>query len=193
MKIPLQFGKKASFVLRLLVVWFLIHILYMTIDGMRNSKGKADIAIVLGNRVDKDSSLSPVLQGRVDKALKLYREGRVREIFVSGGSGEYGVPEGTAMKRYLVSQKVPPEKIIVDNKGDNTYLTAVNFNALNEKHHYASAFVVSSFYHITRSKYIIRKLGYPTVYGESSDSFYWNDTYGILRDFVAFYKYVLFY
>lgn len=193
MKTPFLLGKKTKIVLRLLAAWFLIHILYMIIDGVPDSKGKADIAIVLGNRVNKDSTLSPVLQGRVDKALKLYREGRVGMIFVSGGSGEFDVPEGTAMKRYLVSRNVPPEKIITDNKGDNTYLTAVNFNALNETHHYTSAFVVSSFYHITRSKYIIRKLGYKTVYGESSDSFFWSDTYGILRDVVAFYKYVLFY
>lgn len=193
MKISFRFDKKKQFLLLLLTAWFLIHISFVTYEGLHNYKGKADIAIVLGSTVYKDSSLSPVLQGRVDKALQLYREGRAGMIFASGGKGEYGVPEGTAMKRYLVKNKVPPEKIIIDNEGDNTFRTAVNFISLNETHRYSSAFIVTSFYHITRSKYIFRKLGYKNVYGESSDSFFWKDGYGLFRDFLAYYKYVLIY
>lgn len=175
--------------------WILLHIAYVTYDGEHEYKGKADIAIVLGNAVYKDSSLSPVLQGRVDRALRLYKEGMVPKIMVSGGLGlEDGhVPEGMAMKRYLVAHGVPAEAIIEDNAGANTYLTAHNFIAINDSLHCKNAIVVSTFYHITRTKYIFRKLGFKDVHGASSDDFYANDLVGLLREFPAFYKYVLVY
>jgi vancomycin permeability regulator SanA len=179
----------------LLLLWFICHIVYVIYDGLHDYKGKADLAIVLGSDVYKDGTLSPVLKGRVDKALLLYNEGAVQKIMVSGGDGrpKYFVPEGTAMKRYLVSKGVPAQIIIEDNAGQNTYLTAKDFLLLNDSLHFSSAIVVSSFYHITRSKYIIRKLGFKNVHSASSDTFFWNDGLSIIRDFLAFYKYLLVY
>jgi vancomycin permeability regulator SanA len=179
----------------LLLCWFICHIVYVIYDGLHDYKGKADLAIVLGSTVYKDGSLSPVLKGRVDKALLLYDEGMVQKIMVSGGDGrpDIFVAEGTAMKKYLISRGVPPTNIIEDNAGQNTYLTAKDFGLLNDSLHFSSAIVVSSFYHITRSKYIIRKLGFKNVHSASSDSFFWADIPGTARDFIAFYKYLLVY
>jgi len=191
-------AKKKRLVRRLfglILLWIIIHLIYVTIDGVSDYKGSADIAVVLGNRVDADSSLSPVLEGRVDKALLLYRQGRVRLIMVSGGKGMNTgkVPEGMAMKRYLVEQGVPADRIIEDNDGENTYLTAVDFKKANGSLHCPSVIVVSTFYHITRCKYIFRKLGIQHVHSASSDVFYANDLVGPLREFPALYKYMLIY
>src|ERR1700754_50239 len=94
-------------VMRLLLVWLFCHLAYQSIDGLHDYRGKADIAVVLGNRVEPDSTLSPELESRVDKALELYRDGRVPRIMVSGGNGDTKlpgrVPEGMAMKMYLVA------------------------------------------------------------------------------------------
>lgn len=180
-----------------LLVWMLIHMTYVCIDGTRDYQGNADIAIVLGNRVNPDSTLSPVLQGRVDKALWLYREGKVQRIMVSGGTGKMpgggGVPEGMAMKRYLQAHGVPADRIVEDNKGENTYLTAKDFLPVADSLHIHSAIAVSSFYHITRTKYIIRHLGFRNVHSASSDEYFWNDLTGLPRDCVAFYKYLFAY
>jgi vancomycin permeability regulator SanA len=193
MRRKIKVNKWLKWFLGLCLAWFGIHAVYVTWEGLHSYPGKADIAIVLGNTVYADSSLSPWLKGRVDKALELYRQGRVPDIMVSGGKGEYGVEEGTAMQRYLLGKGIPAEHIIVDNAGHNTYLTARNFLALDSVRHFHSAIVVTSFYHITRSRYIVRKLGFKHVYGVSSDAFFWQDGYGLFRDFIAFYKYVLFY
>lgn len=173
--------------------WLFLHIAYATYDGLHNYPGHADIAIVLGNTVNADSSVSPWLKGRLDKALQLYRKDKVPEIMVSGGQGEFGVAEGMAMKRYLVANGIPADKIIEDNYGKNTYMTACNFAALNDSLHFSSAIAVTSFYHITRTKYIIRKMGFKNIHGVSSDGYFRNDILGIFRDFAAFYKYLIFY
>lgn len=180
----------------ILAGWFFLQLAYITVDGLIPYRGHADIAIVLGNRVNADGSLSPVLQGRVDRALALYRQGRIPRIMVSGGKGDrnsHHYPEGLAMKQYLVARGVPADRIIEDDDGWNTYLTAKDFLPVADSLHLSSAIVVSSFYHITRSKYIIRKLGFHQVYGAASQVFYWNDLVGLPRDAVAFYKYLMVY
>lgn len=184
-------------VLFFLAALVLIHLLYVCLDGLHDYRGNADIAIVLGNRVDPDSSLSPVLQGRVDRALRLFQEGKVSRIMVSGGRGKAegmgGVPEGMAMKRYLVAHGVPANLIIEDNDGENTYLTAKDFLPVADSLHIHSAIAVSSFYHLTRTKYIIRKLGFRNVHSVASEAFFWNDLVGLPRDCAAFYKYLVAY
>jgi vancomycin permeability regulator SanA len=186
------------FVVGILLVWLFLHMVYITIDGLCGYDGSADMAVVLGNLVYSDGSLSPVLRGRVDRALELYQRGRVARIMVSGGMGEQGkdpghYPEGLAMKQYLMARGVPSDRIFEDNHGENTYLTAKDFLPVADSLHVHSVIVVSSFYHITRSKYIFRKLGFRNVHGDASRVFYWNDLLGLPRDTLAFYKYLLAY
>jgi uncharacterized SAM-binding protein YcdF (DUF218 family) len=188
--------KKAwRIVVGILLAWILLHLIYITIDGLWGYDGSADMAVVLGNRVEADGSLSPVLRGRVDRALELYRQGRVARVMVSGGMGEHGghYPEGLAMKQYLVALGVPADRIVEDNHGENTYLTAKDLLPVADSLGVHSVIVVSSFYHITRSKYIIRRLGFRDVHSDASRAFFWNDLLGLPRDAVAFYKYVLVY
>lgn len=179
-----------------LLAWIIIHIVYISIDGCRDYHGSADVAIILGNQVFADGRLSPWLKGRVDKALDLYRQGRVKKIFASGGisknpGGNY--PEGDGMKNYLVQQGVPAVDIIADNEGINSYFTAKNFIAWNQSQHYHDAIIVSQFFHITRCKYIMRKLGFMNVYSAASEKHSINDVVGALREVPALYKYMLVY
>jgi vancomycin permeability regulator SanA len=179
-----------------ILIWIVIHIVFITVDGLIDYKGKADVAIILGNAVYADGSLSPWLKGRVDAALELYRQHRVKKIFASGGLGtdeSRHFPEGDAMRNYLVKEGVPAADIIVDNAGVNTYFTAKNFIAWNQSQHDSTAIVVSQFYHITRSKYIMQKLGFEQVYGVASTDYTWRDIIGTLREVPAFYKYLLVY
>lgn len=177
----------------LALAWVFLQALYMTWDGMRNYQGVADVAIVLGNTVMPDSSLSPWLQGRVDEALRLYTNKQVKKIFVSGGVAPGRKPEGDAMRDYLLSKGVPANDVMADNFGQNTFLTATNFLQLNQHQHFQSAVMVSSFYHVTRCKFIMRKKGFAAVYGSPSHRFFWADWYGLLRDWVGMYKYAFVY
>ena len=184
-------------IIGLLLLWILVHVTYITIDGFIDRNDRGDVAIILGNAVYPDGSLSPWLKGRVDAALELYRQGKVKKIFASGGIGmdtiEGGYPEGDAMKKYLVEHGVPANDVIADNYGRNTYLTAKDFIAWNRQYHYSSAVIVSQFYHITRSKYILRKLGFKNVGNARSRVYSFGDVQGTLREVPAFYKYLLVY
>jgi len=58
----------------ILIVWFLAHSIYITIDGLTDKQTNSDVAIVLGNRVNEDGTLSERLKARLDKSIKLYQK-----------------------------------------------------------------------------------------------------------------------
>jgi vancomycin permeability regulator SanA len=189
-------NKGFRYTIWIIVIWICAHITYITIDGLSDYDGSADVAVILGNRVFADGSLSSWLKGRTDAALELYKQKRVKKIFASGGISpeeDGGYPEGNAMKEYLVRHGVHAEDVIADNAGVNTYWTAKNYSEWNKINHYRSVIVVSQFYHVTRTKYIFRKLGIQNVHDFSSKVYSWQDIVGTLREVPAFYKYVIAY
>lgn len=179
--------------LLLIFIWMVVHSTWAAIVGLRDFKGNADVAVVLGNEAFADGSLSPWLKGRVDAALTLYRNQQVKKIFVSGGIGDSEFPEGDAMRNYLLQHGVPASDIFTDNEGNNSYLTAKNFITLNRQEHFRSAVVVSSWYHVLRCKYIVKKLGFDNVEGEHSTTYFGRDIISLLREFPAYYKYMIVY
>lgn len=98
---------------------FLVGLLGMAaviaVDGLTQRPVVADMAVVPGNTVYPDGTLSPRLKARLDAALTLYKSASCTFIFVSGCTGKEGVDEAAAMKAYLVSLGVPDEKIIQDS------------------------------------------------------------------------------
>ncbi|QJX48840.1 YdcF family protein [Hymenobacter taeanensis] len=171
--------------------WVLLHLLITTADGLLDTTEPADCLVVLGNTVNADGSLSARLQARLDKALELYKAGVSPLIFVSGGLGKEGHYEGTAMQRYLVAKGVPSMAIVVDNAGNNTLATARNFARIAHARNLSSALVVTQFFHVTRTKLLLRQQGIATVEGAHAEYVEWRDVYALLREFFAYYAYRL--
>ncbi|MFK7908155.1 MAG: YdcF family protein [Chitinophagales bacterium] len=97
------------------MVWFSIHEISIIVDGLSDEAVQSDYAVIFGNKVNEDGTLSLRLKSRVDKGLELYRDSVVSKIFVSGGLGKEGFYEGAEMQKYLTAKGVPKEHIIVDN------------------------------------------------------------------------------
>src|SRR6476620_7461744 len=159
----IHINKRWKYIIGVLLIWITVHVAYISIEGLHDFEGKADVAVILGNRVFADGTLSDWLKGRTDAALQLYQQKRIKKIYASGGisendDGDY--PEGTAMKQYLVKRGVPTADVIVD----------------------------AQFYHITRTKYIFKKLGIENVHHVASHAYGWADIVGTLREVPAFYK-----
>ena len=93
----------------------------------RNAAYDKDYIIILGCRFRKDGSLTPLLQGRCDRAIRFCREqqeasGKEAVLIPSGGRGaDESMPEAEAMARYLVSQGIPESRIIREDQSRNTY------------------------------------------------------------------------
>ncbi|PQA95203.1 hypothetical protein B0A69_07105 [Chryseobacterium shigense] len=171
----------------ILFLWLFGHLIYIVIDGLTDKNMHADIAVVLGNTVHEDGTLSERLEKRMECGLNLYRYGRVKKILVSGGLGKEGFYEGDKMKEYLIKNKVPDSIIIVDNFGNNTLATVNNTLKLKDSLNFKSLIVVSQYFHLTRTKMLFRKQHFKNVSSTSPQYFEFRDIYSLLREFVAYY------
>lgn len=181
----------ALYAVAALAAWFLVHILFITIDGLRNSYQKSDAAVVFGNKVNEDGTLSPRLKARLDKSIELYNNGDVAHIIVSGGLGKEGHYEARKMRDYLREQHIPEWAIIVDDYGDNTLKSVQNTIGICKQTGFKSVIAVSQYYHITRIKTMFKQEGGVLVEGASPAFFEWRDFYSVTREFFAFYAYLL--
>lgn len=171
----------------ILAIWFLGHLIYITIDGLTDKNNHADIAVILGNKVNEDGTLSERLEKRMECGLLLYRAGRVKKILVSGGLGKEGFYEGDKMKAYLLKNQVPDSCIIVDNYGNNTLATVTNTLKLRDSLNFESIIVVSQYYHLTRTKMLFKKQHFINVSSVSPNYFELRDLYSLCREFFAYY------
>jgi len=90
-------------------------------------KGDQDFIIILGCWFRKDGTLPPLLRGRVDRALAFWKKqkaetGKEALLIPSGGQGrDESMPEAEAMRRYLLAQGIPEDKIRMEANSKNTY------------------------------------------------------------------------
>lgn len=95
-----------------------------------------DYIIILGCGIRKDGTPTPLLKGRVDRALKfraqqLEETGKDLCFVASGGQGPNEViSEAECMKNYLISQGIPEDQIILEDKSSTT---AENMSFSKEK------------------------------------------------------------
>lgn len=170
-----------------LIIWFVIHTVYIVTDGLSDNGKKADIAIILGNKVNEDGTLSTRLEKRLETGIELYKNHRIKKILVSGGLGKEGFYEGDKMKEFLVNNSIPDSVILVDNYGNNTRSTVENTLKFQEKYKFKSIIIVSQYFHVTRTKKLFENRGIENVSSANPKYFEWRDSYSILREFPAYY------
>lgn len=178
-------------ILLVLLFWFAGHILFLLVYGFRDVQKTCDYAVVLGNAVNEDGTLSARLEARVMHSFRLYQEKKVNKIFVSGGLGKEGHLEGSAMAHFLIQKGIPEDDVLVDDKGNTTHLTAVNFKQQYETD--VSILVVSQYPHLLRCHLAFHQLGFTDIEASAPSFYEWRDVISLCREFVAYYKYLLVY
>lgn len=191
MKILRSKWRKIAAVLLVFPLWFIAHVVYIVADGLTDEVAQTDVAVVLGNTVERDGQPSARLKARLDKAVELYEKNLVAKIIVSGGFGAEGFEEADVMRDYLVGKKVSAENIILDRDGYDTYKTAVNTRAIMEANGFRSVTIVSQYFHITRTRLAFQKLGIENIAAAHANYFELRDVYSIVREFTGFYTYLL--
>lgn len=178
-------------ILSVLILWFIIHSLFILVDGLKDELKSVDVAVVMGNKVELSGEPSLRLKSRLDKTYELFDKGYFQYVITTGGIGVEGFDEAKVMKDYLIKLGMPSERIIVDSEGYNTYLTAENTKTIMGDKGFDSVMIISQYHHISRSKLIFSKVGIAEVYSAHANFFELRDFYSIFRDFFAFYKYLI--
>ena len=80
------------------------------------------VAIILGNRMNDDGTISATMKKRLDLTLELYKELQPDKIIVSGGIANRiaGISEASKMEEYLVEHGISKDVIIQENESRTT-------------------------------------------------------------------------
>lgn len=117
---------------------------------------QAPVALVLGAQVYPDGTPSPFLAARLALAKRLYDEGRVRVLLVSGDNREPEYDEPGAMRRWLVAHGMPERKVVADHAGLDTYDSCARAGRIFGV---TRLIVVTQSYHIARAVALCRAAG----------------------------------
>jgi vancomycin permeability regulator SanA len=115
--------------------------------------------LVLGAGVLPGREPTQVLQGRLQTALRLYQSGRVRWFLVSGDNRSPYYNEPQAMRKWLLRQGVPPNRIVADFAGRRTYDSLRRAQVIFGLRRVV---IVTSDFHLPRAIFIAQHLGLET-------------------------------
>ena len=159
----------ASGVIILLLMVFAIGIAISIWNyGKVDEKAPADVAIVLGAAIS-DGEVSPVYRERINHAITLYEEGTVDFIILTGGFGEGSYKSDSQVaKEYALSQDVPEERILIEEKSTITEENLEFSKEVMEENDLETAIIVSDPLHMKRAMlmakdYNITALSSPTT------------------------------
>ena len=159
----------ASGVIILLLMVFAIGIAISIWNyGKVDEKAPADVAIVLGAAIS-DGEVSPVYRERINHAITLYEEGTVDFIILTGGFGEGSYKSDSQVaKEYALSQDVPEERILIEEKSTITEENLGFSKEIMEENDLETAIIVSDPLHMKRAMlmakdYNINALSSPTT------------------------------
>ena len=177
------------------ILTFGVPLVWILADGLNEDampdSGASDLGVILGGKVYPSGQPSDYLMARLDHGARLWREGRVHKLIVSGGLGKEGHDEARVMQQYLIAEGIPADRIVVDSQGVNTRATARFTAELLQREGGASAMVISQYFHITRSKLAFRQAGIAEVQGSAPWYFQWRDVFSVPREVVGLWAYGL--
>ena len=170
---------------------FFAATLVLVVSGLRDDIAPADVALVLGSKVELDGTPSPRLRARLDRTLELFRGGSFPSVVVSGGVGKEGYDEAAVMRDYLVARGVPAERIILDSHGDTTLASAQNIARIARERNFKSVFIVSQYFHIPRAKLALERCHFSVIHSAHAHFFEWRDVYSAARETAGYGSYLL--
>ena len=152
-----------------------------------------DFIIILGCYVRPDGTLTPLLQNRVDAALAFARAqeaatGKAPVFVPSGGQGsDESMSEAEAMRRYLLAEGVPDDRILPEDQSTSTRENMQFSKALIDAAGGDGARVAfaTTNYHLFRSGCLARKAGLANAEGIAGRTrrYFWTNAF--IREYVA--------
>ena len=150
--------------------WFECMLIGAIVCGLKAARHSPDIGadciVILGCKFRRDGTLTPLLKGRVDRAIDYWKRqreatGREAVLMPSGGQGaDEPMPEAQAMKRYLLEQGIPEARIVTEDKSHNTFQNMQFSRVLIEQNALGPTVVFSTTnYHVFRSGVWARRAG----------------------------------
>lgn len=170
----------------------IIATLYCNIKAAKHiPKYDKDFVIILGSKIRNDGSLTPLLKGRVDKAIEFgktqYEKTKKKIVYIpSGGKGnDEIIAEAQAIKNYLIKNGIKESQIIIEDKSKST-IENMKFSKkkIDKVNKNAKISFSTTNYHVFRSGVIANEQGIDCE-GMGSKTKWYFYTNALIREFIA--------
>lgn len=145
--------------------------------------------IVLGCGLGRDGmTVTPLLAGRVDKGIQVYRNNPGSLLIMSGGQGaDEKIAEGQAMKDHALAQGVPEEDILVEDRSTSTRENLMFSRQLLDQSGRGEGpvLVVTTKYHVLRALLLAKELDMPSEGRGSKTKLYFSIN-AFVREWIAY-------
>lgn len=171
---------------------FLIFSLSVWICNFYRPKLDKDFIIVLGAGLLNGNEVSPLLASRINRAIDFYQKQvdvskKHPLIICSGGQGgDETVPEGVAMRDYVIKQGVNSDDVIAEDKSVNTIQNFAFSKKIVDRYNLDpnNGIFVSNNYHIYRATDYAKNAGMNiSGIGSKTSGFFLPNA--IIREFIA--------
>ncbi len=182
----------------LMAAWYLyfecmiigVIISYILVSKIQPLLNK-DFIIILGCGIEADGTPTPLLRGRIDRALafrneQLEKTGKEVTFIPSGGrGGDEIISESECMSRYLISKGIPEEQILREDHSTNTLENMEYSKAIVQAHNPKGKVIFSTnTYHVFRSGIFASKVNMRAIgIGAKSRWYFWPNA--LVREFVG--------
>lgn len=157
----MRLGKwKIIFIVIVCVLLYVIgNLLSICLYSYKDEKQEADVAIVLGAATYYDE-VSPVYRERLNQGIRLYNDGYIDTLIVTGGYGAgNGHSDAYTAKQYVVSQGIPEEAILMEETSSITQENLENAKVIMEENDMETAIIVSDPLHMKRAMLLAKDTG----------------------------------
>lgn len=159
-------AKKIILTLFILPLLYLVIVLICIFQGTHYTPTTTpDTVLILGAQIKgntKDNAYpSTVLKERLDTAIPYLLNYPTAKIIVCGGQGSDEVDsEANVMARYLITHGLSEERILIE---DTSTRTKENIQNAQKKQDLNNTVIVTSDFHVFRSKLLAKRLGITQV------------------------------
>lgn len=144
------FNSSASLLAIVIIVFVFIVARETGFNDALIAKDKNNVGVVLGAAVWSGNKPSPSLAGRVDKALKLFKEKKISQIYLTGSNAPGELAESEVEFQYIKSKGIHSSEIFLEKETTNTneqiQFIKKNFAKTLNK----NIIVISDGYHLVR-------------------------------------------
>ncbi|MGN7471060.1 YdcF family protein [Brevibacillus sp. SAFN-007a] len=154
-------GRRALLVVMLLGgIWFSYQWQRIAQMAEQAAPRHADVGMVLGAAVWGEGP-SPGLRERLEQAVRLYQDGYVSTLLVTGGLGEGKTKtEAEVSRDYLVAHGIPAERILLENQSTSTYENLLYSQQVFDDYRMQHVLIISHDYHLARAMTMAESLGW---------------------------------
>jgi uncharacterized SAM-binding protein YcdF (DUF218 family) len=155
--------KRVAQVLKIVLVLLVVTLGFIATRiytfGGNETDRKADAAIVLGAAV-WGNQVSPVFRERINHALELYHQGKVRKIIFTGGQGNSNEPtEASAARAYAIQNGANAADLLIEQRSHTTFENLFYAKQVADANALQKVLIVSDPLHMKRAILMAHDVG----------------------------------